>query len=51
MDAAAAQAFNSEVAKMLNEGLDPEETLKAIEKAILEQTEQDRELVMEMLGK
>jgi len=50
MDSAAEQAFLSEVARMLNEGLDPQETLEAAEKAIIEQTAQDRDLVMEMLG-
>jgi multiple sugar transport system substrate-binding protein len=49
MDSAAEQAFLSEVARMLNEGLDPQETLEAAERAITEQTAQDRELVMEML--
>ena len=50
MDSAAEQAFNSEVARMLNEGLDPQETLEAAEQAIIEQTAQDRALLMEMLG-
>ena len=50
MDSAAEQAFLSEVARMLNEGLAPQETLEAAEQAIIEQTAQDRELVMEMLG-
>ena len=51
MDSAAEQAFNGEVAKMLNEGLDPQATIKAIEKAITEQTAQDRALVLDMLKK
>jgi multiple sugar transport system substrate-binding protein len=50
MDSAAEQAFKSEVARMLDQGLDPEETLTAAEQAILEQTAEDRQLVMEMLG-
>jgi hypothetical protein len=36
---------------MLNEGLDPQEALKAAEQAITEQTAQDRALLMEMLGR
>lgn len=48
MDAAAEQAFNAEVGKMLNEGLDVGETLQAAEKAILEQTAQDRDFFLEM---
>lgn len=51
MDSAAEQAFTAEVAKMLDQGLDPQETVKAAEQAIIEQTAQDREFVMEMLGK
>jgi multiple sugar transport system substrate-binding protein len=50
MDSAAEQAFNSEVAKMLDQGLDAQETLEAAEQAIIEQTAQDRALIMEMLG-
>jgi len=49
MDSAAEQAFNAEVARMLNEGLDPQEALNAAEQAIIEQTAQDREFLMEML--
>jgi multiple sugar transport system substrate-binding protein len=50
MDSAAEGAFNAEVAKMLNEDLDPQETLDAAEQAILEQTAQDREFLMRLLG-
>jgi ribosome assembly protein YihI (activator of Der GTPase) len=50
MDSAAEGAFNAEVAKMLNEDLDAQETLDAAEQAILEQTAQDREFLMRLLG-
>jgi multiple sugar transport system substrate-binding protein len=50
LDAAAEVAFNSEVAAMLDQGLDPQETLVRAEQAILDATAQDRELLMEMLG-
>ena len=48
MDAAAEQAFTAEVAKMLNEGLEVDDTIQAMEKAILEQTAQDRDYFLEM---
>lgn len=51
MDSAAESAFNSAVAAMLDQGLDPEETLANAEQAILDATAQDRELLLEMLGK
>jgi multiple sugar transport system substrate-binding protein len=51
MDSAAEQAFNSEVARMLDQDLDPQETLKAAEQAITEQTAADRALLMKMIGK
>jgi hypothetical protein len=35
---------------MLNEDLDPQETLEAAEQAIIEQTAQDRAFLMDMLG-
>jgi multiple sugar transport system substrate-binding protein len=48
MDAAAEQAFTAEVTRMLNEDLDPQETMKAAEKAIVEQTAQDKDFFLEM---
>jgi multiple sugar transport system substrate-binding protein len=51
MDAAAEKAFSGEVAKMLNEGLDPQATIAAAEKAITEQTAQDRAVILEMSKK
>lgn len=49
LDGSAETAFNSEVAAMLDQGLDPQETLIRAEQAILDATAQDRELLMEML--
>jgi multiple sugar transport system substrate-binding protein len=51
MDSAAETAFMAEVATMLDQGLDPAETLKKAEQAIQDATAQDRETLMEMLGK
>ncbi len=51
MDSVAEQAFMAEVTKMLNEGLDPQATIDAAAKAILEQTAKDREIVMQWIKK
>jgi multiple sugar transport system substrate-binding protein len=51
MDAIAEQVYTAEVTKMLNEGLDPTETLKTIENAISEQTAQDRDALLKLIGK
>ncbi len=51
MDSVAEQTFMAEVTKMLNEGLDPQDTINAAEKAILEQTAKDREIVMQWIKK
>ena len=48
MDAAAEEAFTAEVLKMLNEDLDPETTLEAAEKAIMERTAKDRDYFLEI---
>jgi multiple sugar transport system substrate-binding protein len=51
MDATAEQAFMSEVVKMLDQNLDPQETLNNAEKAIQDATARDRETLMKMLHK
>ncbi len=51
MDAAAEDALMAEIGRMLNEGLDPQTAIANAEKAITEQTSQDRELALEMLKK
>jgi hypothetical protein len=50
MDSAAEIAFMAEVSIMLDQGLDPQETVERAEQAILDATAQDLELVLEMLG-
>jgi multiple sugar transport system substrate-binding protein len=49
MDSAAETAFKAEVAAMLDQGLDPQETLNKAEQAIIDATAQDKEMLMEML--
>lgn len=51
MDSAAEAIFNSEVAAMLDQDLDPQETLNRIEQRIKDETAQDREALLEMLNK
>jgi multiple sugar transport system substrate-binding protein len=50
MDSAAEIAFMAEVAKMLDQGLDPQETIQKSVQAIQDATAQDHEFLLEMLG-
>jgi multiple sugar transport system substrate-binding protein len=50
MDSAAESIFNAEVAAMLDQDLDPQEVLTLIEQRIKDETAQDKDYLMEMLG-